>query len=59
MMMMDANFSHGPTNAKAKVVRMTDEGMGLEFEKTFLAEMLSSGIVQWHVAQRRHRSLVT
>jgi hypothetical protein len=30
------NFSHVPISAKAKVVRVTDEGMALEFEKTLL-----------------------
>jgi hypothetical protein len=30
------NFSHIPISAKAKVVRVTDEGIGLEFEKTLL-----------------------
>jgi hypothetical protein len=30
------NFSDVPISAKAKVVRVTDEGMGLEFEKTLL-----------------------
>jgi hypothetical protein len=30
------NFSDLPISAKAKVVRVTDEGMGLEFEKTLL-----------------------
>jgi len=30
------NFSHVPISAKAKVVRVTDEGIGLEFEKTLL-----------------------
>ena len=30
------NFSHVPISAKAKVVRVTHEGIGLEFEKTLL-----------------------
>jgi len=30
------NFSHVPISAKAKVVRVTDKGIGLEFEKTLL-----------------------
>ena len=30
------NFSHIPIRAKAKVVRVTDRGMGVEFEKTLL-----------------------
>lgn len=30
------NFSHVPIRAKAKVVRVTDKGIGLEFEKTLL-----------------------
>ena len=30
------NFSHIPISAKAKVVRVTDRGMGLHFENTLL-----------------------
>jgi hypothetical protein len=30
------NFSHVPISAKARVVRVTDEGIGLQFEKTIL-----------------------
>ena len=30
------NFSHIPISAKAKVVRVTDKGIGLQFEKTLL-----------------------
>ena len=30
------NFSHVPISAKAKVVRVTGEGIGLKFEKTLL-----------------------
>jgi len=30
------NFSHVPISAKAKVVRVTDEGIGLQFENTLL-----------------------
>jgi hypothetical protein len=30
------NFSHVPISANAKVVRVTDKGVGLQFEKTLL-----------------------
>lgn len=31
---VEFKFSHIPISAKAKVVRVTDQGIGLEFEKT-------------------------
>jgi hypothetical protein len=34
--MVGFNFSHIPISAKAKVVRVTNEGIGLQFENTLL-----------------------